>query len=91
MTSLLRGLNELVTLLMVLHTSSALIAVEAAVCFSPAGAEEARVYSVDFLFHFDTEELGIEMICCLKTSCCRHGENEIRRGNRGHQWHQWAG
>jgi hypothetical protein len=27
--------------------------VEASVCVSPAGAEEAREHSVDFLFHFD--------------------------------------
>ena len=40
------------------------------VCFSPAGAEEARVYSVDFLFHFDTEELGIEVDLLLEDIVC---------------------
>jgi hypothetical protein len=40
--------------------------VEAAVCFSPAGAEEAREHSVDFLFHLDTEELGIKVDLLLE-------------------------
>jgi hypothetical protein len=44
--------------------------VEAAVCVSPAGAEEAREHSVDFLFHCDTEELGIEVNLVLEDVVC---------------------
>ena len=36
----------------------------------PAGAEEAREHSVDFLFHFDTEELGIEVDLLLEDIVC---------------------
>jgi hypothetical protein len=44
--------------------------VEAAVCVSPAGAEEAREHSVNFLFHCNTEELGIEVNLVLEDFVC---------------------
>jgi hypothetical protein len=36
--------------------------VQAAVCVSPAGAEEAREHSVDFLFHCDTLVLFLVLL-----------------------------
>ena len=44
--------------------------VEAAVCVSPARAEEAREHSEDFFFHCDAEELGIEVDLVLEGVVC---------------------
>jgi hypothetical protein len=44
--------------------------VEASVCVSPVRAEEAREHSVDFFFHFDAEELGIEVDLVLEDVVC---------------------
>jgi hypothetical protein len=35
--------------------------VEASACLLPARAEEAREHSVDHFFHFNADELGIEV------------------------------
>jgi hypothetical protein len=43
---------------------------EAAVCTSPAWAEEVRKHSVDFLFHCGAEELGIEVDLVLEDIVC---------------------
>ena len=44
--------------------------VEAAVCVSPARAEEAREHSVDLFFHCYAEELGIEVDLVLEDVVC---------------------
>jgi hypothetical protein len=44
--------------------------IEAAVCLSPARAEEVREHSVDSFFHCDAGELGIKVDLVLEGVVC---------------------